>query len=248
MEENTNENVNQNEGQETNQEPEKKLGKRLVGWILIGALFVFAMSVIFFRGINIKDTRNDSENISTPNSVQTERQEEPKNTVDDKSEFNQNLSTSDGSDSSRGNNSNVAGKEVSGLSEEKDESEVASTNKQPRQGTSSDDTEEELNTEEPIKNVIASSNTDDSISQVDSPSLGNSAKGTALVLNKCSYLFKSSYVYCVEVVIVVDGGESHTVQYMCPLRSYEAVEVGTTVNVEYQMDENNVISIYSLSK
>lgn len=254
MEENTNEVVNQ----EPIQEPEKKLGKKVVGAILITALFVVVMSVVFFRGISVKDTRNDSESNSTVNGVRTEQQEVSKNGVNDTSKSGQNSPSFDGSDSSGGDSSNSIEKEGSEVTDSTSSQEGTSSREESNTPDTPDGAKE-VTEEEPKEPVVSerketsesSNNTEstpDSFIAVDNLNLGESIKGTALVLNKCSYLFKSSYVYCVEVVLVVDGGESQTVQYMCPLRTYEVLEVGTTVNIEYQMDENNVISIYSLSK
>lgn len=67
----------------------------------------------------------------------------------------------------------------------------------------------------------------------------------AVIEAKNVYRVGSSYVYSVNMSI--EGLENH-IGYYCPRKTYDALVVGDIVSVEFQMDNNDTVSVVSVSK
>lgn len=88
----------------------------------------------------------------------------------------------------------------------------------------------------------------DNFIEVENTSLSDSISVDALVSSKKTYLVNSEY-YAYRVGLLLPHNEGYTiVNYYCPRKTFEAVDVGSSVKVEYQTDNEGAISIVSLSK
>lgn len=125
--------------------------------------------------------------------------------------------------------------------------------------------ESELDTETPTEEEVASSNksitenaqvsegTSDNSSEVtlkkvDSMDIVEKYSSDALISSKSIYLSDDgSYVYSLSLLIPLGEGY-RSVEYMCSVSSWKAVEMNESISVEYGMDSNGNIIILSLMK
>lgn len=77
---------------------------------------------------------------------------------------------------------------------------------------------------------------------------GDSGVVTAVVGAKGAFLVDGkSYAYFLNLVIPTESKNPITIKYFCPKKTYDGVEVNTSVKLEYQLDQNGAISITSVS-
>lgn len=125
--------------------------------------------------------------------------------------------------------------------------------------------ESELDTETPTEEEVVSSNepitenaqvsegTSDNSSEVtlkkvDSMDIVEKYSSDALISSKSIYLSDDgSYVYSLSLLIPLGEGY-RSVEYMCSVSSWKAVEMNESISVEYGMDNNGNIIILSLMK
>lgn len=107
---------------------------------------------------------------------------------------------------------------------------------------------------EPItENSKASEGTTDNSSEVtlkkvDSMDIVEKYSSDALISSKSIYLSDDgSYVYSLSLLIPMGEGY-RSVEYMCSVSSWKAVEMNESISVEYGMDSNGNIIILSLMK
>lgn len=116
-------------------------------------------------------------------------------------------------------------------------------------------TEEEVaSSNEPItENAQVSEGTSDNSSEVtlkkvDSMDIVEKYSSDALISSKSIYLSDDgSYVYSLSLLIPLGEGY-RSVEYMCSVSSWKAVEMNESISVEYGMDSNGNIIILSLMK
>lgn len=206
-----------------------KLRKRYTSIILaIAGCIVFVvvvMSVGWFDG----EKANNSDDFS---SVEIQQQQTPNsgvNTVDKNSNFSENQTSSGGVGISSSGEDNT---------QEINRNEVA----EPKE-----------NVEEPEKdvNVVNSGNlkssSDLGLNKVEEPVLSELREVQAAVLSKNVYTLNRSYGYMIELV-VSNNGSDIVLNYFCPRKTYDALSIGDAVKIQYQSDENGVISIASVSR
>lgn len=80
------------------------------------------------------------------------------------------------------------------------------------------------------------------------PSLTSVKSTSGMVSGKKVYKIEDSYVYEVSIITLTGTDTNVVCKYFCPKKSYDALSMGDSVKVQYQVDSNNGISIYSLSK
>ena len=80
------------------------------------------------------------------------------------------------------------------------------------------------------------------------PILGDSFQTKGIIKNRTVYSLGNSYVYGIEILIILDNGMDTTCSYFCPKNTYSALTVGDTVYVTYQCDNLGNISINTISK
>lgn len=116
-------------------------------------------------------------------------------------------------------------------------------------------TEEEVaSSNEPItENAQVSEGTSDNSSEVtlkkvDSMDIVEKYSSDALISSKSIYLSDDgSYAYSLSLLIPLGEGY-RSVEYMCSVSSWKAVEMNESISVEYGMDSNGNIIILSLMK
>lgn len=114
--------------------------------------------------------------------------------------------------------------------------------------------EEVVSSNEPItENAQVSEGTSDNSSEVtlkkvDSMDIVEKYSSDALISSKSIYLSDDgSYVYSLSLLIPLGEGY-RSVEYMCSVSSWKAVEMNESISVEYGMDNNGNIIILSLMK
>lgn len=114
--------------------------------------------------------------------------------------------------------------------------------------------EEVVSSNEPItENAQVSEGTSDNSSEVtlkkvDSMDIVEKYSSDALISSKSIYLSDDgSYVYSLSLLIPLGEGY-RSVEYMCSVSSWKAVEMNESISVEYGMDSNGNIIILSLMK
>lgn len=81
------------------------------------------------------------------------------------------------------------------------------------------------------------------------PELGNEVETSGMVSGKNMYTFgESSYVYMVNFLLLNGEDGYFEVDYCCPKKTFDALNMGDTVIVTYQADESGRVSISSVSK
>lgn len=125
--------------------------------------------------------------------------------------------------------------------------------------------ESELDTETPTEEEVVSSNepitenaqvsegtldnsSEVTLKKVDSMDIVEKCSSDALISSKSIYLSDDgSYVYSLSLLIPLGEGY-RSVEYMCSVSSWKAVEMNESISVEYGMDSNGNIIILSLMK
>ena len=85
--------------------------------------------------------------------------------------------------------------------------------------------------------------------EVSEPSLGEVGEVSSMISAKRVYKINgNSYVYGIELVVLRKDGDADKVMYFCPRGTYDALQVGDSVRISYQMDSEGSISIVSMSR
>lgn len=95
-------------------------------------------------------------------------------------------------------------------------------------------------------NLKNNENSDGELSILAEPSLSKLYEARGIVSSKKVYKVGSSYVYCLNVAML-SGDGTVNIQYFCSRKPYDQVFVGQSFTVQYQVDSENNISIYSLT-
>ena len=89
---------------------------------------------------------------------------------------------------------------------------------------------------------------DISLEKIEEPILKENQQIDALIAGKDSFILNGqSYAYSISIIFPRDG-EYEIVNYFCPKKTYDAVNTGESIKVDYQLDESGKISITSISK
>lgn len=206
-----------------------KLRKRYTSIILaiVGCIIfvVVVKSVGWFDG----KKANNSDDFS---SVEIQQQQTPNsgvNTVDKNSNFSENQPSSGGvgiSSSGEVNSQEISKNEVEESKEVVEES------------------EKDVNV---VKTDNLEGSSDLCLNKVEEPVLSELREVHAAVLSKNVYALNRSYGYMIELV-VSNNGNDIVLNYFCPRKTYDALAVGDAVKIQYQSDENGIISIASVSR
>lgn len=89
-------------------------------------------------------------------------------------------------------------------------------------------------------------NSDGTLTLLAEPSLSKLYEAKGIVSSKKVYKVGNSYVYCLNVAML-SGDGTVNIQYFCARKPYDQVFVGQSFTVQYQVDSENNISIYSLT-
>lgn len=89
-------------------------------------------------------------------------------------------------------------------------------------------------------------NSDGGLTLIAEPSLSKLYEARGIVSSKKVYKVGNSYVYCLNVAML-NGDGTINIQYFCSRKPYDQVFVGQSFTVQYQIDSENNISIYSLT-
>lgn len=140
-----------------------------------------------------------------------------------------------------------------GINNDGDKTQVQNTEKSPSNGEKTNVEEDKNAKVDKVEEIEEVENAKEEKSQtvfaeIDEPSLGGNNSVNALVSSKKSYLVDGkSYAYSLSIVI--PGKDNYNiVNYYCPKKTYDAVNAGDSVKVDYQMDKNGAISINFISK
>lgn len=202
--------------------PEVKMSVKKTMWVLMG-FFLFVLIVMLF--VRACSARGNAQRSAQNSKVQTEasvNSDVPiSSTGVEKENVVENNTNSKASDSSR---------------------ETSSTSSE-----NSVKVEEAVSVKEPEKEVQTTGSINEFQEQSESTlQLTDKVETNGLVSSKKVYKFKDSYIYGIEIVILVDEGEEVTSQYFCPYKTYSSVKVGDTLKVSYQKDASGSVSIYSI--
>lgn len=203
------------------------------GTIIFSLLIILIVILLTIKGCSF--SKNTKENSSKNISPEVVLQEEVSTAKKEKSNKDGTEKSDDKSKSIPSNTPNKGVKEGenSNLDEVGDSTDSADT-KLEKGSPSKDD-----------KNIEDGSNL---FKVVEEPTLGGSTVVDALVSGKQSYMVEEkSYAYSIGLIIP-NGGNYNIINYYCPKKTYDAVKVGESVKVDYQLDSNNIISILSISK
>lgn len=210
---------NSTEGTEEEVAP-VRLSKKTTMYISITLIVFIIIVLICCRGCSItKKVENSSKPSDTVNTVQ---------------ETTTPITTNGGENSEK----NV---ENSAISSEVDSSladEIKPTEKveEPKDTTSTE--------KAPVSNKGDDSS---SLKEVGEPNLTEVVTTSGLVSSKNVYQLDGAYVYGVKI-ITLQGEEGLTCKYFCPKKTWDALNVGDTVNISYQMDSVGNTSVVSISK
>lgn len=207
-----------------------RLSKKTTVSICIGLVIILIIILICFKGCSItKKVENTSNSSDSTNSVQ-------------QSEVS--ITTNDGENSEK----NV---EKSSDSEEVDSSLLDKPNTTEKSEVS------ERSTEVPKKESNVSSNSTSqnsnkgnsptNLEEVSEPVLSDIVTTKGLISSKHVYKLDDTYVYGVKI-LTLQGEESVTCKYFCPKKTWDALIVGDSVSVSYQVDSIGSTSVVSISK
>lgn len=88
----------------------------------------------------------------------------------------------------------------------------------------------------------------DKMLEVMEPSLSEVSKVTTLVSGKKIFKYNNLvYVYCIDLVFPSES-DYPIISYFCSKKVYDAVSDGESLDVEYQTDQNGLVSIISVSR
>lgn len=219
----------------------KKSGIILASVILLIIIVMLVLrSCVVTKEVETDDSvKNKTEVVLTEESNTTEKESENIEKVEIPEESSKNSSSE--SMKGEGNTGKIQEKDSLENSSEIDETEkVGNTVNEPSKGVSKDDgkTSEDEVSEKLSNNLF----------EVDVPVLGESSETSTIVSGKDAYLVDSSYYTYSISLIFPKGDEFKVVKYFCSKKIYDAVVSGETVNAVYQVDENGLISITSISR
>lgn len=219
---------------------EVKMSKFKVGIVVIAMLLGLIILILTLRGCSVsKEVKND-QNIQ---STETENKENINITTNGGEEDvnnSKNSTTFEESNSDREENSNSVKNEVVNKSEKNNDTEEDFGGFQD---------EDETNKGSNMNNNQQVNEDNHGLERVAEPSLSNAKTSTAMVSSKNVYkLNETSYAYAVNLVILTGENTTINVEYFCPRKTYDAIALGDSLNVEYQTDSFGLVSISSVSR
>lgn len=218
------------EQEQKGQEEEKpvSLGKEKTGLIVIAFLVVLILVLCMIRGCSVTREVKGSQNQqqSQVNNNQQQQQSTKTGEVQKTSENREVVNSENTKGSETTSDNAVTPSESSEKSVENVESSVGSS-----------------------ENTNSTNINDSNVPvEVSSPVLGNSIESSGMVSGKHTYSWGTSYLYEVSLVIVTGEGNSIVGNYFCPKNTYDNLNMGDSLSVTYQLDDQNNISISTISK
>lgn len=146
------------------------------------------------------------------------------------------------------------------LPENQDNSTVSTQNEMNQQSSETEESEKVApNTDNsldstventPSESSVNSSDSESSIKTVESvPNLGDSKTSSVLVSNKKIYeVGNKSYAYSIGLILPSENDDFNVITYFCSKKTFDGVSMGDSVNIEYQTDAQDVVSVTSISK
>lgn len=197
---------------------------------VIALIFIFMIVIILLtvRGCSIqRKSEIPAESGNTESTTVEEITEDTSNNVENDINNSQNSTEST---------------EVEPLSEEEIvTTEIPEVNKDEVPDNVKENSEEEIKD----KKDIIDSNT--SLTEVQDPSLSEVLNSTGIVSGKKIYKIGNGYLYEIRLIMVMGNDENTFASYYCPRKTFDALESGSSVNIEYQLDSTGCISITSIS-
>lgn len=194
-------------------------GKKLTGFIIIGFILVLMIIIFVVASRVTSRDENSGQNSNTSEIGISSSGSVAGSTTEDVRENSEKTTVSDGSVSS-GSVQSSTGEENGSVTPEV--------------------------TVEPKATPEASEN---DFHEVSEPSLGEVGEVSSMISAKRVYKINgNSYVYGIELVVLRKDGDADKVMYFCPRGTYDALQVGDSVRISYQMDSEGSISIVSMSR
>lgn len=230
---NLNENNNDENPQDNGNKKEKEdkpvaLNKVKAGLVLIVFLVILLFVVIYIRGCSVSKSVNSSQSNQNVQVEDTSNQNEISSTGEEEIENQENGTVENSSESGR-----VEGDISPNISDV---------------GENEDADYEEEDVEE-HQSTSSINNGDAILSEVGEPRLNQGIQSSAVVSSKSTFLSDSgSYVYEVDFLLLLEDDDYQTISYYCPKTTFDALEKGDSVNVEYQTDSTGNVSVSSVSR
>lgn len=220
--------------QNTNEKEEEiepvKLTKKATTAICIILVVFLIIVLICFRGCSItKKVENPSNPTDTVTTVQENNSSIATNGGDSSEKIEEKTSDSKDTESSSSKKSNSSEKE------EVDKEVVV-----PEKNS-------EVPSKTETKAEVNESTTFSNLKEVGEPVLNDVINATGLISSKQVYQLEDTYVYGVKI-ITLQGEENVICRYFCPKKTWDALNMGDSVNISYQMDSLGNTSVISISK
>lgn len=213
-----------------------KLSKKSTSTICVVLAIICIIVLICFRGCSItKEVKSSSNTTDTSISVQ-ESSDSTATKGGDISEKNEEKSSS-----SEDVNSSLAEESKSTEKVVKDE-DTESTEVKNSGVTRGTATVVEQNTE---SIGVQSSSV---LKEVQEPVLNDEIQSTGLVSSKSVYQVGDSYLYEIKILTLKGDNQDLTCKYYCPKKTWDALSVGDSISITYQMDSMGNTSVLSISK
>lgn len=231
----------QQQNVQNNSQPQANMGsagsdggwsKKQTGAVIITITFMLIIILFTVRGCSIrKNPQNFSSSTQSVNSVKLQQDTTDGNGEENASNIDVSLAKTGVVDSSpSADNSNV--NLTNDTSNGSEISESSSVNVDS-QNASPDDA------------IVEG---DNGSIEVGEPALSDIMTVLGMVSGKYIYKNKYGYLYEIRLIVAIGNGENVFSTYYCAKKSWDALQVGEGVSVQYQCDNAGNISIYSLAK
>jgi len=218
-----------------------KLSKKTTGIVLIAFLLILLLVICTIKGCSISKEPVKIANTETTTKPKVQQTTPKTGDVDANNSENVPNNSSTSVATPNGNNSTNTGSNNQGTSQPQVQTPIQQQNPVPNQQQTQ--VPNQTTTQQPVQ---VNSNT---LQKVDeNVVLSNKLTATGIVTSKSIYMKETAYLYEVGIVVVTGNGTSTVCKYYCPRNSYDAVSMGTSLSVTYQLDGNGNISINTISK
>jgi hypothetical protein len=217
-------------------------------YIMVGVCFVILIAVLFIRGCSIQkvDTSTKQTTEVTSNANGTTSVNSQNNSTGNVSSQGSYVSDTTGSTDATAQSETTKGKQVEVL--ENSGYDVSSDILEKE--TDSSITQKSAETEG-TSNVSedGEENSDFSLKLVNSVAIEDKYSSDVLVSSKNVYLVGDSvYAYSLKLILPIDGEGYRVVDYLCSVTTWNSVESGDSLRVEYGLDAEKKVLILSISK
>ena len=194
-------------------------GKKLTGFIIIGFILILMIIIFVVASRVTGGSKNSGQNSNTSEIGISSSGSVASDSTADVRENSEKYTVSDGSASSGSVESSTGEENVS------------------------------VTPEVTVEPKATTEESESDFQEVSEPSLGDVGDVSSMISAKRVYKINgNSYVYGIELVVLRNNGDADKVMYLCPRGTYDALSVGDSVRISYQMDSEGSISIVSMSR